>query len=162
MIKIEYSENQFIFNKEIFEIVAKVVSDTEKIANTEIDLRITNNKEIQKHNAAYNDADKPTDVLAFRDVEIMSEWHSPEEDNFLGEIIISVEKIKEQAPDNSKTEIEEMVYVFIHGILHLLGYDHRESDEAKIMFEKNDILYQESIKLIKKKYSTDEVIKTKK
>lgn len=93
----------------------------EKIASTltskDIELLIVDNKTIQEINKEHRQKDEPTDVLSF-----------PMEFNFpnmpLGSIIISIDFVKDKAKEYSHKEEEELSLLFIHGILHLLGYDH--------------------------------------
>ena len=56
----------------------------------------------------------------------------------MGDIIISIEKVKEQAKEYGHSEEREFYYVFCHGILHLLGYDHIEKEDKKIMREREE------------------------
>lgn len=108
-----------------------------KIANTltdkEIELIITNNSEIQEINKAYRAIDKPTDVLSFPYEEMPM---SP-----LGSIVISEEFVKEKATELGHTISNEMTLLFIHGLLHLLGFDH-EVDKGE-MRDKEESLIKE-------------------
>lgn len=107
------------------------------IANTltdkEIELIITNNSEIQEINKAHRAIDKPTDVLSF-----------PYEDmpmSPLGSIVIAHEFVTDKAKELGHTDSDEMTLLFIHGLLHLLGYDH-EVDSGE-MRNKEESLIQE-------------------
>lgn len=108
-----------------------------KIANTltdkEIELIITNNSEIQEINKAHRAIDKPTDVLSFPYEEMPM---SP-----LGSIVISEEFVKEKATELGHTISNEMTLLFIHGLLHLLGFDH-EVDKGE-MRDKEESLIKE-------------------
>jgi probable rRNA maturation factor len=107
------------------------------IANTltdkEIELIITNNSEIQEINKAHRNIDKPTDVLSF-----------PYEDmpmSPLGSIVIAQEFIENKAQELGHTPSDEMTLLFIHGLLHLLGFDH-EVDSGE-MRDKEELLIKE-------------------
>jgi probable rRNA maturation factor len=107
------------------------------IANTltdkEIELIITNNSEIQEINKAHRNIDKPTDVLSF-----------PYEDmpmSPLGSIVIAQEFIENKAEELGHTPSDEMTLLFIHGLLHLLGFDH-EVDSGE-MRDKEELLIKE-------------------
>jgi len=104
-----------------------------------IDLYITNNDEIQALNSEYRGKDVPTDVLSFAMQEAEETIMLPV--LHLGEIIISLDKLVEQAKANGHNELNEFVFLLVHGILHLFGV-HHETDEAYqyIMSIQNDIL----------------------
>lgn len=92
----------------------------------EISLLMTNDEVIREYNNQYRGKDKPTDVLSF----------PMEEDNILGDIAISYDTAKRQAEENEINIDRETAFLFIHGLLHLLGYDHETSEEdEKEMFE---------------------------
>lgn len=95
----------------------------------ELSLAIVGNQEIQKLNSRYRNRDEPTDVLSFP-----SEGYLPTGEKLLGDVIISVEQAKKQAREGMKKLEEELETLLIHGILHLLGYDHEGSvKEARRM-----------------------------
>ena len=95
----------------------------------ELSLALVDNREIQGLNARYRKKNKPTDVLSFP-----SGGQLPNGLEILGDVVISVEKAEEQARKRRKTLEQEMESLLIHGILHLLGYDHERSEkDAKIM-----------------------------
>jgi probable rRNA maturation factor len=106
----------------------KILKDlTEK----DVELIITDNEEIQKLNKEYRNTDKPTDVLSFPLENIP---FSP-----LGSIIISIDKAKEKAKELGHTVDEELTLLFVHGLLHLLGYDH-EKDNGQMRQKEADII----------------------
>jgi len=103
----------------------------EKFTDKNIELIITSNAEIQKINAEFRNINKPTDVLSFPYEEMP---YAP-----LGSIIISEDKVIEKAKELGHSNSDEFSLLFIHGLLHLLGYDHevdsgemREKEEALI------------------------------
>lgn len=100
-------------------------------------LLLTNNENIQAVNRDYRDKDQPTDVISFA--------YLDNEDDFqlgpyltLGDIVISLERVEEQAGDYNHSFKREFYYVLTHGILHLLGYDHIEDEDKKIMRGKEE------------------------
>lgn len=97
--------------------------DIEGIA---IDLHLCNNNEIQDLNNEYRSKNEPTDVLTFCMLDDEDDLDLPV--LHLGEIVISVEKLKEQAENNEQTPLEEFVYLLTHGVLHLLGMHHDDED----------------------------------
>jgi probable rRNA maturation factor len=87
---------------------------------------------IKDLNSKFRDKNKPTDVLSF----------APNEDGFLGELVFCPDVISSQAKDNNHSENLEFNYLLIHGVLHLLGFDHEESQvEAKEMFALQDHVF---------------------
>lgn len=95
----------------------------------ELSLGLVGNREIQKLNARYRNRNEPTDVLSFPSGETL-----PAGIQILGDVVISVEKAEGQARKRRKTLEQEIEGLLIHGILHLLGYDHERSEkDAKIM-----------------------------
>ena len=97
--------------------------------NVELSLALVGNAEMQKLNAKYRRMNHPTDVLSFPMEEKLLQ-----ETRLLGDVIISVEQAAEQARERRRTLDEEMTTLLIHGIVHLLGYDHeRSAKDARIM-----------------------------
>jgi probable rRNA maturation factor len=95
----------------------------------ELSLALVGNAEMQRLNAKYRQMIYPTDVLSFA-----ADKNSPVETSLLGDVIISVEKAAQQAKERRRTLDEEMVTLLIHGVVHLLGYDHeRSSKDARVM-----------------------------
>jgi probable rRNA maturation factor len=119
----------FAVDKNSFSQVAKIVLKGENEVLKTFSLAFVKAEEIKKLNKKFRSKNKPTDVLSFL----------LEEDNYAGEIIICPEEVKENAKKDKKPVNEEMMRVFIHGILHLLGYDHEKNiREAEIMEAKQE------------------------
>jgi len=96
----------------------------------ELSVALVGDKEIRRLNAKYRKKNRTTDVLSFF---VADPPHA--KPIILGDVIISVEQARRQARARKKTLKSEMVTLLIHGILHLLGYDHERSErQAKIMF----------------------------
>ena len=116
----------------------------------QLNLTLTDNEGIHAINKEYRQIDRPTDVLSFPLVDYPEPNVFPEsieddaEDYFdldtgelmLGDIIISVEKCKEQAKEYGHSELREYSFLIVHSMLHLFGYDHMEDDERAVMEEK--------------------------
>lgn len=109
----------------------------EKIASSltqrEIELIVTDNSEIQQINNDFRNIDKPTDVLSFPLEEVAG---SP-----LGSIVISADYINEKSKEYSHSFDEESALLFIHGLLHLMGYDH-EVDNGEHRKKEKEIIKQ--------------------
>jgi probable rRNA maturation factor len=114
----------------------------EKLEETdcELSLLLTDDVEIQELNRTYRDLDKATDVLSFpQDEDAVNETG----DTLLGDVVISVETAARQAEEHHLSFNEELILLAIHGILHLLGYDHERSpQEARIMQDKTQEVFE--------------------
>ncbi len=96
---------------------------------SELSLALVGNREIRKLNSQYRHKNEPTDVLSFP-----LEKDLPKGKQLLGDVVISVEQAEKQAKEGMKTLEKELEILLIHGILHLLGYDHEvSSKEARRM-----------------------------
>lgn len=104
---------------------------------SEVSLLLTEDKEIQELNKIYRKVDAPTDVLAFSLIEEKEKsFYKDTMDNheqLLGDIVISVQTAKRQAKDLDHSLKFEIAVLLIHGLLHLLGYDHINEEDAKKM-----------------------------
>lgn len=118
------------------EYVANVTAAAQKVGelygveNGEVSITLTNNAYIHELNRQYRGIDRPTDVLSFA----LNESEEPEvtggvDINVLGDLVISVERAEEQAKDFGHSVKREMAFLTVHGMLHLLGYDHMEEKE---------------------------------
>ncbi len=100
----------------------------------QVSLSFVDNEEIHDLNRKYRGKDEPTDVLSFP---VDSE--SPEVDEkLLGDIVISTEKIIEQAEEYGHSVNREMIYLLVHSIFHLMGYDHMDENNKRIMRRKEE------------------------
>ena len=106
----------------------------------ELSLLLTNDIEIQALNRQYREIDQPTDVLSFpQDEDAVNESGAA----LLGDVVISVETATRQAEDHHLSFNEELILLAIHGILHLLDYDHERSQEdARIMQGKTQAIFE--------------------
>ena len=132
-----------IFNKTEEKIdksfVRKVVKHTLKkmeAEKSEVNIIFVGLEEIHEINKTYRNVDRPTDVISFalEDTEDVTVY----EERVLGDIYICLDKVHEQAKEYGHTEIREMAFLIVHGLLHLLGYDHQTESDAKIMFAKQE------------------------
>lgn len=114
----------------------------------EINLTITDNEGIHELNRQFRDIDRPTDVLSFPLIEYDTPGNfdnvDDSDDNFnpdtgellLGDIVISAEKVIEQAKEYGHSIRREFCFLIVHSMLHLSGYDHMEDDERAVMENK--------------------------
>ena len=112
----------------------------------EVNLTMTDNDGIQEINRSYRNIDAPTDVLSFPMLSYdapgdFSSLEDDYEDNFnpdsgeimLGDIVISVDRVKEQAVSYGHSDRREFAFLIVHSMLHLFGYDHMTPEDAAIM-----------------------------
>lgn len=125
----------------------------------EVNLTLTDNEGIHAINKEFRDIDRPTDVLSFPmlsydlpgeftflDDEDSDDFNPDTGEALLGDIVISVEKVYEQAESFGHSVEREYAFLITHSMLHLFGYDHMEEDEAKVMEDKQkDILNKMNI-----------------
>ena len=110
-----------------------------KLDNLEFNVIFVDNEYIHKLNKDYRGIDRPTDVITFaledgEEVDLNA-WR------ILGDIYISIDKAKEQATEYGHPFLRELAFLTVHGFLHLLGYDHMNKEDEKIMFsEQEEIL----------------------
>ena len=126
MIDFENKTDRF-FSLELLDRIAV------SLTNKEIELIVTDNKEIQTINRDFRQKDKPTDVLSFP-YEAMP--MSP-----LGSIVISVDFVKDESQKFGHSEADEFTLLFIHGLLHLLGFDH-ECDQGEMREKEASLIRQ--------------------
>lgn len=128
--KFEEEYKQILENLRAYFKIEKVVS---------VDVTIVDNKKIQKLNKKYRDKDYATDVLSFgfdekelyQDLPILP----------LGELVISHEKVEAQATEFNHSIRREYCYLFAHGLIHLMGYDHEKEDERIAMNKMVDAIF---------------------
>lgn len=134
-------------NEEIKEVesVKKVLNkgiEVEKLQNVIFNVILVNNEYIHTLNREYRGIDRPTDVITFA----LEDTKDIDYDNFrlLGDIYISLDKAHSQAIEYVHSFEREICFLAVHGFLHLLGYDHMEKDEEKIMFERQELILNET------------------
>lgn len=154
LIEIEFRDIEE--NKEYEEIIKRVVEtcyQEEKMqkANLSISIILTTPEIIKEINTEYRNIEKETDVLSFPMFEkeeineiISNENNIPE---VLGDIIVSIEKVKEQAKEYGHSFERELAYMIVHGFYHLMGYDHiEEKDKIEMRPKEEKILEKLDIK----------------
>ncbi len=111
-------------------------------SNIYINIILTTPENIRKANREYRNIDKETDVLSFPmfEKDEINEIKKTKSEVFdvLGDIIISIDRVKEQAEEYGHSFERELAYMTIHGFYHLMGYDHMTEEEKKEMREKEE------------------------
>jgi len=122
-----YEAAKYCLNEE------NIISD-----NIEISVSFISNEEIIELNTMYRNKNTVTDVLSFPQFENAEQINWDESIICLGDVVISLEKAKEQALDLGHSDEREIIYLIVHSIFHLLGYDHMDEEEKAIMREKEE------------------------
>ena len=141
--EIEYVN--FEENKELENLINKVLEEcfkTEKIDDYKlyISVTLTNPEYIRKLNKEYRNIDKETDVLSFPMFEKyeIKGLNSLEFEETLGDIVVSIERVEEQAKEYGHSFERELAYMIVHGFYHLMGEDHMNDEEKAIMRVKEE------------------------
>ena len=141
--EIEYVD--FDENKNLEDLINKVLEEcfkTEKIDDYKlyISVTLTNPEYIQKLNREYRQIDKPTDVLSFPmfEKDEIKSLENLEFEETLGDIVISIERVEEQAKEYGHSFERELAYMVVHGFYHLMGEDHMNEEEKAIMRAKEE------------------------
>jgi len=141
MVVIQNSINDSSLDeKDLASTLQQVIDDLDK-GESELLIRIVDKDEIQTLNKTYRHQDKLTNVLSFE-----SDLPVEIDEAILGDVVICTEIVAEEAKAQNKTFDEHLTHMAIHGTLHLLGYDHIESEDAKQM-ENLEIKILEKIKI---------------
>ena len=134
-ITISYSDMSF-YHEELETLVRRVLAkgaELQKVPeDAEISLLICDGPTIHELNREYRNVDAPTDVLSFA-LNEGNEEIAEEEALALGDIVINIDRAKEQAEEFGHSKEREIAYLSVHGFLHILGYDHYEEEEKKEM-----------------------------
>ncbi len=149
-VNIEKDAENFIEN-----LVNAVLEYESCTDDYEVSISLVSNEEIRDLNRVYRNVDAATDVLSFPMIEFEEDNENKlqaescddfedsakeyiEEELPLGDIVISVEKAKEQAQEYGHSLKRELSFLLVHGMLHLLGYDHENKKDETIMFQKQE------------------------
>ena len=134
-------------NEEYKKIIKKVIEtcfEEENLKNSKlyVNVILTNPKNIKEINTKFRNIEKETDVLSFpmfekEDIEFLKNSEN-EIEEVLGDIIVSIERVKEQAIEYGHSFERELAYMIVHGFYHLMGYDHIEECDRAVMREKEE------------------------
>ncbi|MDF9409280.1 MAG: Endoribonuclease YbeY [Pelotomaculum sp. PtaB.Bin013] len=108
----------------------------------EISIVFVNDSYINDLNLQYREIDSPTDVLSFSMLEGESLQREGEDEVLLGDVVISLQTAWRQAEEYGHSFRREVAYLAIHGVLHLLGYDHLREEDRRIMRKKEEEILQ--------------------
>ena len=144
MVEINYEDIENLEEEKLIEKVVSTVLEMEQIKKKlDVYITLTNNENIRKINAEHRQIDKTTDVLSFpmfdrAEIDSLKVEDEEEFEDILGDIIVSVEKVREQAEEYGHSFERELAYLVTHGMLHLLGYDHMIEEEKVVMRKREE------------------------
>ena len=124
---------------EELEEIKKIVEYALKYQNIEnavFNIIIVGLEKIHELNKEYRGIDRPTDVISFALED--DDTFNMSNVRILGDIYICLDKVREQAKEYGHSFLRELAFLSIHGLLHLLGYDHMNKEDEKVMFELQD------------------------
>lgn len=159
-LQLEWSNEQseYEISEELISQLNKLLvaaGAVEGVADGEVALTFVDDEEIHRLNKEFRNIDRPTDVLSFamresvgEEPEITYEVETedevgPEFDEVLGDIIISVPRAIAQSEDYGHSVERELGFLFVHGFLHLLGYDHQTPEDEAVMMGKQEAVLQQ-------------------
>jgi probable rRNA maturation factor len=126
--------NEFVLGKELIaklNLAFEVLSDDEDLSDKTINIKIVNNEEMINLNKQFRKKESSTNVLSFTNQDI-----SKSITGNLGDIAINYDFIKKESKEQGKTFDDHIIHMLIHGIYHILGFDHENDKMASIMEEK--------------------------
>jgi len=137
------------------EQLLELAAAAEGITEGEVTLTFVDNEEIRTLNRDYRGIDAATDVLSFamqddgvEELDIIFEVESESESiplfGMLGDIIISAERALEQSEEYGHSLEREIGFLFVHGFLHLIGYDHQDESSEQVMMAKQEAVLQQA------------------
>jgi len=153
-IIIENIQDKMEVTDEMRELLRKCVELSFKVEafqiESEVGFLLVDNEKIRQMNSKYRKKDAPTDVLSFPMVEMKGGKLKPDSGDFdmdenmlvLGDIVISMEMAEKQAEEYGHSFERELAFLATHGIFHLLGYDHENEEEEKVMLSKQEAILQ--------------------
>lgn len=157
MYQLEYLELEE--KKEYEKTIKKVIEQCFKEENMEdsklyISITLTTPEHIHEINKQYRNVDRATDVLSFpifekEEIDEKIRNHDFEHEDVLGDIVISIEKVEEQAKEYGHSFEREFAYMLVHGFYHLMGYDHIKEEDKKEMRPKEEKILND-LKIIRK------------
>ncbi|MBQ3420049.1 MAG: rRNA maturation RNase YbeY [Erysipelotrichaceae bacterium] len=123
--------------KDIKKYYLKTLEELKLKDDFDASLIIVGKRKIRSINRDYRNKDKETDVISFANID-SNDYDFLDERINLGDIFINVDRVYSQAKKYEHSEKREFIFLFVHGLLHLLGYDHMEKNDEEIMFKLQD------------------------
>lgn len=145
----------FDYKKTAREVINYTIAHQKFPYEAEVNLLMTDDQGIRQYNMDYRQIDSPTDVLsfpmiayeaggAFDQLEADADNFNPDTgETVLGDIVINVDKVKQQAESYGHSELREFAFLIVHSMLHLFGYDHMTKQDADVMEELQRTILEE-------------------
>ncbi|MCH7699115.1 MAG: rRNA maturation RNase YbeY [Chloroflexi bacterium] len=146
-VRIEPAFADLVSERPVEQIARKVLESEGVDSGSELSVVITDDKTVQDLNRRFRDRDETTDVLSFGLLSSglddgASFATPPGTRRQLGEVVISFPTARRQAGEAGHEVLDELLHLLTHGILHILGYDHEQPDEAETMRKKEEATLQ--------------------
>lgn len=131
-------------HQQLLKRLGQYVATLENIPNdAEVSVSFVTNEDIQQLNRTYRQQNRPTDVISFAfedsvEGDLKIEGQDLDLPRVLGDIVISIDQAKEQATQYNHSFERELGFLFVHGLLHLLGYDHMNKEDERKMFKRQE------------------------
>ncbi|WP_422660330.1 rRNA maturation RNase YbeY [Paenibacillus sp. EC2-1] len=150
-------QEEFVISDNLISLLERILQQAgtiEGVTDGEVDLTFVDDVQIHELNKEYRGIDRPTDVLSFamhettdEELQIIYELDEGDEagnvPDVLGDIIISVPRAKLQSEEYGHSLERELGFLFVHGFLHLLGYDHQDEASEAVMMGKQEAVLAE-------------------
>ncbi|MGP4061671.1 rRNA maturation RNase YbeY [Halobacillus sp. H74] len=150
MITIDFQDETNSVDEAFVDLIQRIIrfaGEKEGLkGDSEVSVSFVDNSEIQEINRNYRQKDEPTDVISFAMQELGDGEMNILDENMpvmLGDIVISVDKAKDQAEEYDHSLERELGFLALHGFLHLLGYDHLNEEDEKAMFGRQEEILHE-------------------
>ena len=138
-------KSMYRFKKDYEMILAKACEVLHKEREYTLSVVFVTPEQIHEINREYRHIDRPTDVISFALKDDESNIFIEEEEDDLGDIFINVQAIRDQAKEYGHSIRREACFLFCHGVLHLMGYDHMTKEEETEMFHLQDVILDEMV-----------------
>lgn len=143
------NETNYLIEENEEKLLNQIAEKTEEVLQIAKDKVVSiifvDSAKIHEINRDYRQIDRSTDVISFALNDTANGYENMELDVELGDIFINVDAIQSQAQQYQHSEHRELAFLFGHGLLHLLGYDHQNEDEEKEMFQLQEAIIDEVI-----------------
>jgi len=133
-----YQKQYEFYEQEYLAVLSRALQLLDIKCSPIVSVSLIDDESIQTINRTYRHIDRPTDVISFAFLDNEPEKNEilvSDREVVLGDIYISIERAIEQAKTYGHSEKREFLFLFVHGLLHLLGYDHENEEDEKAMFE---------------------------
>lgn len=141
----DYDETLQDYERVFEDLAAHAIQKLHRDDRFSLEVNFVDEEKIHEINRQYRKIDRPTDVISFAFLDEVENEIKIQGDVMLmlGEIFISVDQAKQQAKEYQHSLHRELCFLFVHGLLHLLGYDHQDEEEEKEMFQIQEEILQE-------------------